>query len=160
MVGVSSPVFAQQNSAGPNSMLAQADNALLAGKASDAVDYYETALALDPKNVSAYVGLGKSYEKLGLPGKALRFYRQALTLNPNDPGALEAQAMVLLGKGSISRAQSNLDRLRKVCKGDCPAISRLDSAISKAQQKATANSSARTAQRAPGTSKQSSAVQR
>lgn len=127
--------------------LTQDANAQLnARQASAAADLYEAALAADPKNVAAYIGLGRAYETLGLPGKALSYYREALEVEPNNLYALEAQAAGLVGKGKIPQAQLNLDRIRKVCKSDCAAARRVSMLIAAAREKG-ASATAKTIRR-------------
>jgi Tfp pilus assembly protein PilF len=112
--------------------------ALAKGKASDAIDAFETAIAADPKNVAAYIGIARSYEALGLPGKAVRFYREALALNPSDLGALEGQGNALIARGATARAQVNLARIKALCKLECAAADRLETALADASQVAEA----------------------
>ncbi|WP_310495904.1 tetratricopeptide repeat protein [Sandarakinorhabdus sp.] len=106
--------------------------ALLRGDASAAIDAFEAALASDPRNVGAFTGLAHSYEKLGLPGKAVRFYREALLINPSDLAALEGQGKALIARGATARAQINLARIKALCKADCPEAKRLQTAIAAA----------------------------
>lgn len=105
---------------------------LAKGEANAAIDSYEAALASDPKNVSAYVGLAQSYEKLGLPGKAVKYYREALALNPSNLSALEGQGKALIARGATARAQVNLARIKALCKTDCSAAARLQVALNTA----------------------------
>ncbi len=108
--------------------------ALAKGDASAAIDAYEAAIAADPKNVAAYTGIARSYEVLGLPGKAVRFYREALALNPSDLDALEGQGKVLIARGATARAQVNLARIKALCKTACAPATRLETALTKANQ--------------------------
>lgn len=108
---------------------------LVARQPSTAADLYESALAADPQNVAAYVGLGRAYEALGLPGKALGYYREALTIDPNNLAALEAQGSGLASKGFTQQAQAVLDRIRKLCRSECPPAHRLASTVAAAVQK-------------------------
>lgn len=111
--------------------LADAGRAALAkGDANTAIDNFEAALASDPKNVSAFTGIAQSYEKLGLPGKAVKYYREALALNPSDLVALEGQGRAYVTRGATARAQVNLARIKALCKADCSAADRLQAAIS------------------------------
>lgn len=119
-------------------LMQDANAQLSARQATAAADLYEAALAADPKNVSAYIGLGRVYESLGLPGKALSFYREALEVEPNNLDALEAQAAGLVGKGKLPQAQVNLDRIRKVCKSDCAPARRISTLIAAAREKGAA----------------------
>jgi Tfp pilus assembly protein PilF len=106
--------------------------ALARGDANAAIDAFEAALASDPKNVAAFNGMAQAYEKLGLPGKAVKFYREALVLNPSDIAALEGQGKALIARGATARAQVNLARIKAVCKTDCAAADRLQVAINAA----------------------------
>ncbi len=113
-------------------MMQAGQAALGKGDASVAIDNFEAALASDPKNVGAFVGIAQSYEKLGLPGKSVKYYREALALNPSDLGALEGQGKVLIARGATARAQINLARIKALCKLDCSAATRLQTALNTA----------------------------
>lgn len=110
-------------------MAAQGKAALDRGDANAAIDAYEAALASDPKNVAAFTGIAQGYEKLGLPGKAVKYYREALALNPSDIAALEGQGKALIARGATARAQVNLARIKALCKTDCSAATRLQTAL-------------------------------
>lgn len=127
--------------------LATAGQAALAkGDAQGAIDSFEAALASDPRNVAAFAGIASAYEKLGLPGKAVRYYREALALNPSDIAALEGQGRALVARGATARAQINLARIKALCKADCSAAGRLEGVIAKASQQAAAPVKAKTQQ--------------
>jgi Tfp pilus assembly protein PilF len=104
---------------------------LAAGKPDAATDSFEAALAADPRNRRAYMGMARAAEAQGLPGKAVRFYREALELEPNDLAALEAQGLALVERGATARAGDNLERVKKICQGSCPEADRLAAAIAK-----------------------------
>ncbi len=109
---------------------AEAGRAALArGDANAAIDSFEAALASDPKNVGAFSGIAQAYEKLGLPGKAVKYYREALALNPSDLNALEGQGKAFISRGATARAQVNLVRIKALCKTDCSAATRLETAL-------------------------------
>lgn len=113
-------------------MSAQGKAALLRGDANGAIDFYEAALASDPKNVAAFTGIAMGYEKLGLPGKAVKYYREALALNPSDLVALEGQGKAYIARGATARAQVNLARIKALCKLECTAADRLQLALNTA----------------------------
>ncbi len=117
----------------PRSMalLAQADTARKAGNLSGAEDLIETALAVDPRNRQAYELAGRVASAQNLPGKAIRFYRDALLLDPNDVAALSGQGEAMVQKGAVERAKVNLARIGQICKGSCPASVQLAAAIQK-----------------------------
>ncbi len=110
-------------------MAAQGKAALDRRDANAAIDAYEAALASDPKNVAAFSGIAQGYEMLGLPGKAVKYYRDALALNPSDIGALEGQGKALIARGATARAQVNLARIKALCKAECAAAERLQTAL-------------------------------
>jgi tetratricopeptide (TPR) repeat protein len=122
-------------------LIAQARAASTAGKQADALDLYEAAALADPTNPGPFVGLARTYETLGLQGKALRYYREALELNPNDVAVLESQALLMIAKGNIIKAQISLDRIKKLCaKAACPATNRVEAALIKARTQTSMNS--------------------
>ena len=96
-----------------------------------ATDLFETALVVDPRNRQAYIGLARAAQGEKLPGKAIRFYREALKLEPNDAAALAGQGEAFVQRGAVERAKRNLERLKTVCKGPCPQATTLAAAIAK-----------------------------
>ena len=107
-------------------------NALFAvGKYDEASDLLETALAVDPRNRGAFVALARVANKQGLPGKAIRFYREALLIEPNDVVALSGQGEAMVAKGAITKAKENLARVKQLCVAACPEQQQLAAAIEK-----------------------------
>lgn len=102
---------------------------LAAGRLTDANDNLESALAVDPRNRQAFVLLGEVAQKQGLPGKAVRFYREALLIEPNDVVALAGQGEALVAKGALTKARENLARVKTLCVGTCPETATLAAAI-------------------------------
>jgi cytochrome c-type biogenesis protein CcmH/NrfG len=111
--------------------LAKGKAAGSAGKLDEATDDLETALAVDPRNRAAFVALGEVAHRQGLNGKAIRHYRDAMRLDPNDPAAIGGEGQALLAKGAIKQARADLAKLQKVCKGSCPEAQQLAAAIAK-----------------------------
>lgn len=97
----------------------------------EATDLYETALAVDPRNRQAYIGLARAAQGLKLPGKAIKFYFEALKLEPNDVVALAGQGEALVQRGAVERAKLNLERIKKLCTTPCPQATQLAAAIAK-----------------------------
>ena len=110
-------------------LVEQAAQLSAAGQTSQAADLLETALAVDPGNRAAYISLGRISQAQRLPGKAIRFYGQALRLEPNDVNALEGQGEAYVQRGAIARAQANLARVRTLCGQTCPQATQLAAAI-------------------------------
>ena len=105
--------------------------AFAAGNLSGATDALESALAVDPRNRAAFVELGRVAEARELPGRAIRLYREALLLEPNDVTALQGQGSALVMKGAVVRARDNLAKIRTICKGQCPEAVQLAAIIAK-----------------------------
>lgn len=102
-----------------------------AGRLETATDAFESALAVDPRNRAAYVELASVAKKQGLPGKAIRMYREALAIEPNDVIALSGQGEALMMRGAVTKAKENLARIEKLCVTACPEQTRLAAAIAK-----------------------------
>jgi tetratricopeptide (TPR) repeat protein len=121
------------NQLAPLSLKLQAagDQALANRNTRGAIENYEAALAADPRNRQAYIGLGRASEADGLPGQAIRYYREALEIDPNDLTALELQGLALVERGAKARAEENLERVKLLCKGPCAPADRLTAAIAK-----------------------------
>lgn len=98
-----------------------------------AADQFESALAVDPTNRRAYIGLAETARAQGLPGKAVRYYREALALEPNDLDALSGQAQALAERGATARASLNVARIERLCGAPtCPPAVRARAAIASA----------------------------
>jgi Tfp pilus assembly protein PilF len=109
-----------------------------AGQLDAATDTLETAVAVDPRNRAAFVALAEVAEARDLPGKAIRLYREALLLEPNDVGALRGQGEALVAKGAVVRARENLARIRKLCRTGCTDATTLAAVIAKGPPVTTA----------------------
>lgn len=112
-------------------LMKQAEGARAAGNLDGATDLLETALAVDPRNRQAFVVLAQVSQARGLPGKAIRLYREALLLDPTDVDALSGQGEAMVAKGAVERAKQNLARVRTLCKGQCPQATVLATRIAK-----------------------------
>ncbi|MCP3733602.1 tetratricopeptide repeat protein [Sphingomonas sp. RP10(2022)] len=126
-------------------LLAQGRAAKAAGNLDGATDLIETALAVDPRNRQAFIVLADVAEARGLPGKAIRLYREALTLEPNDIAALQGQGEALVAKGAVAIAKGNLARIRTLCKAGCPEANQLAATIAKGPPVTTAQVEAKPA---------------
>jgi Flp pilus assembly protein TadD len=100
-----------------------------AGRYNEAIDLLETALAVDPRNRPAFIALARVALAQRLPGKAIRFYAEALSIEPNDVNALEGQGEAYVLRGAVDRARRNLERLRTVCGASCAQATQLAAVI-------------------------------
>lgn len=101
------------------------------GRLNEAIDQFETSLAVDPRNRQAYIGLARAAQGQKLPGKAIKFYFEALKLEPNDVVALAGQGEALVQRGAVERAKRNLEKIRTLCNNRCPQVATLAAAIAK-----------------------------
>lgn len=123
--------------------LVQSGNvAARAGDVEAAIGWYETALAVDPRNRAAYVAMAGAVKTQGLNGKAIRFYREALEIEPNDQFALAGQAEAMIAKGAVETARKNIARLKMLCRSDCGSVDRLELAARKPAEKPQLQASA------------------
>ena len=97
----------------------------------EATDLLESALAVDPRNRQAYIGLARAAQGQKLPGTAIKFYYEALKLEPNDVAALEGQGEALVQRGAVERAKQNLARIKTLCANPCPQANQLAAVIAK-----------------------------
>jgi Tfp pilus assembly protein PilF len=107
-------------------------------KAMDAKDFkgavadFERALVADPANAKTYTLLGLAHRGLGEQARARKYLRTALDIDPNDVDALQAQGQIYAQAGDVAKAQSNFDKLAKLC-GECVQAKALGGEIAKAK---------------------------
>ena len=102
-----------------------------AGNLDGATDVLESALVVDPRNRQAFLLLAEIARTRGLPGKAIRLYREALALEPNDLAALRGQGEAMVSKGAVEKAKENLAKIRTICSGPCNDATVLATSIAK-----------------------------
>jgi Tfp pilus assembly protein PilF len=110
-------------------LLQQAEAQSAAGRLEEANDLLETALAVDPRNRAAYIALGHVAQAQRLPGKAVRYYADALRMEPNDVNALAGQGEAYVQRGAVERARRNLERVQSLCRQPCPQAQQLSAVI-------------------------------
>ncbi|WP_315765137.1 hypothetical protein [Sphingomonas sp. Y38-1Y] len=96
-------------------LMERAKAARAAGNLSAANDLLESSVVVDPRNRQAFILLAEVARSQELPGKSIRFYREALTIEPNDPAALAGQGQALVDKGAVSKARENLAKIKTLC---------------------------------------------
>ncbi|MEP9360756.1 tetratricopeptide repeat protein [Sphingomonas sp. KR3-1] len=142
LLSVSTSLMAQRadNLIDPRSveLVKQGRAAFAAGNADGASDMLESALVVDPRNRDAYLVLAEVARAKGLPGKAIRLYREALSLEPNDTAALRGQGEAMVAKGAMERAKENLGKIEKLCAKSCGDATQLSAAIAKGPPVTTA----------------------
>lgn len=112
-------------------LVAQGRTALTAGRVDEAVDAYESALAVQPGNTAILLDLAEATRRQGMQGKALHYYRQALAAEPGNLMAISGEGAALVEKGAVEKARRNLARLEGMCGNNCDATRQLSAAIAK-----------------------------
>jgi len=111
-------------------LVQQAQAQTASGRYDEATDLLETALAVDPRNRAAYIALGRVAQAQRLPGKAVRYYADALRMEPNDVNALAGQGEAYVQRGAVERARRNLARVQTLCgRNACPQAQQLAAMI-------------------------------
>lgn len=115
-------------------LVAEGRAALSAGEAEKAVDAFEAALTVDPAATGIFLDLANAARLNGLQGKAIRYYREALTREPDNLAALSGEGAALVEKGAVEKARRNLARLQSMCGEQCAETRSLAAAIAKGPQ--------------------------
>jgi len=112
-------------------LLAQGDLSVSAGRLDNAVDFYESALSIQPGSVAILLELATATRAQGMQGKALHYYRLALVADPSNVDAISGEGAALVEKGAVEKARRNLARLQGLCGANCDATRKLAAVIAK-----------------------------
>lgn len=108
---------------------AKGATALEAGNYSAARDAYETAMMLSPGDPANFIAMARIARAEKLPGLAIKYFADALRLDPQNQTALQGQGLAMVDKGAIESARDTLAKLQALCKGDCPSAQPLAAAV-------------------------------
>ena len=98
-----------------------------------AIEWYQKALELDPKNVNAHTDLGTAYYSAGRAQDALREYRKSLEIDPkHEPTIFNTIVVNLHGTGDLAAAQQAWERLNKL-NPNYPGLDRIKQALDSAR---------------------------
>ena len=112
-------------------LIVQGDAALEANATQAAIDAYEAAFVIDPGYTPTIIRLADAARRDGLQGKAIRYYREALSRDPENFAAIAGEGAALVEKGAIDRANRNLARLESLCGPSCPETVALERVIAR-----------------------------
>ncbi|MDP3551522.1 MAG: hypothetical protein Q8R81_14170 [Novosphingobium sp.] len=113
------------------SLLKDGRAALAKGEAGLATDSFEAALVIDPASNAALLGLADAARREGLQGKAIHYYREVLSREPNNVVAISGEGGAMVEKGAVEKAKRNLTRLEGLCGKGCSETAELSAAISR-----------------------------
>jgi TolB-like protein/Tfp pilus assembly protein PilF len=83
------------------------------GQWDESVDYFERALALDPRNLKFLMYTAEHYGILRQFPAALKLYERALDITPNDPDVMAAKASIYLAQGKLQEAARLLSEINE-----------------------------------------------
>jgi Tfp pilus assembly protein PilF len=116
----------------PRSVMLQESGraALVGGDTQGAIDAFESALAVDPGHTAVFLDLAEAARQVGLQGKAITYYREALARNPRNFAAMSGEGEALVERGAVEKAKRKLAELETMCGETCPETEALRSTIS------------------------------
>ncbi len=90
---------------------------------------FEAALAVDPGHTPIFLRLAEAARADSLQGKAIRYYREALTREPRNLAAIAGEGEALVEKGAIEKARGSLAKLESLCGQSCAETQQLNARI-------------------------------
>jgi tetratricopeptide (TPR) repeat protein len=103
-----SPIYQTNNSSSDVSALVNKGDALYKqGNYTQAIQYYDKVLAIDPKDGEALNGIGDALRGQGNYTQAIQYYDKALAVNAEDTYALTGKGDALNGQGDALHYQGN-----------------------------------------------------
>lgn len=124
------PAFAHPNP----SAIARSRTAEEKGQTAEALLLIQSAIVAHPEDPGNYIALGDLYTRSGHPNAALKYYDDALFINPIDKAALKGMALSELTLGNDADAQKNLDLLEQTCGARCAETVAVREAFAKAKK--------------------------
>lgn len=104
--------LANQNPQDPQAAVQVANTLYDQHEYAQAIEWYQKALALDPKNVNARTDMGTSYFLLDRPQDALKEYRKSLETDPNhEPTMFNIIVVDLEGIHDLQAARKAWEKL-------------------------------------------------
>jgi tetratricopeptide (TPR) repeat protein len=92
------------------------------GNYTEAIKYFDQALAIQPNDANALGGKGKSLEHLGNYTEAIKYFDQALAIQPNDVFALSGKGYTLGNLGNYTEAIKYFDQALAIQPNDANSL--------------------------------------
>ena len=89
------------------------------GESRKAIQEYDKAIQLDPKDARAYNNRGAAYRKLGEHQRAIHDYDKAIQLDPNDGYAYYTRGFTYVELGEHQRGKKDFDKACSLDKQFC-----------------------------------------
>jgi predicted Zn-dependent protease len=83
-----------------------------------AVNYFESLVKTNPKDVDGIYGLGLAFKKMGRLDRSIESFQSGLSLSPKDPDLLRELGIVYFLSGKLGQAAGKLEAARSVLEGD------------------------------------------
>ena len=90
------------------------------GQIAEALLLIQSAIVAHPADPQNYIALGDLYSRTGHPYAAIKYYDDALFIDPIDKSALKGMALADIALGDAASAAKNLDLLERTCGPRCP----------------------------------------
>jgi tetratricopeptide (TPR) repeat protein len=132
LVTTASMTIARDHTPDPRAAALQQEGraALAKGQTQSAIDAFEAALAIDPAHTALFIDLGEAARQVGLQGKAIALYREALAREPRNFAAMAGEGEALAERGAVEKAKRSLAQLESLCGATCPETLALQARIS------------------------------
>jgi tetratricopeptide (TPR) repeat protein len=116
------------------SLLARSRTAEMKGQIAEALLLIQSAIVAHPGDPQNYIALADLYSRTGHPNAAVKYYDDALFINPIDKTALKGMALAKVALGDQANAAKNLDLLEQTCGPRCPETLAVREALDKARK--------------------------
>ncbi len=103
------------------------------GDIAQALLLIQSAIVADPADPQNYIALADLYTRTGHPNAAIKYYDDALFIDPVDKQALKGMALADLALGDQAGAAKNLDLLERTCGPRCAETLAVHQAMAKAK---------------------------
>jgi len=119
---VRATVIAPNSEANVDYLISIAVEAYEQGTYEQAIEYFDSALGIDPNNIDALVGKGIALDGLGRYQEAIVYYDSALGIDPNNASALYNRGNSLAGLENCVEAIRNYDEVLSIDPNYRPAL--------------------------------------
>ena len=95
------------------------------GNLTEAIKYYEKAVAINKTDIEALIKIGDFYVKTSNSSKAMQYYERALKIDPKHPSAVLGKTEIFIQLGQKDRVYLELAKIDIKSVKDAPSLIRL-----------------------------------